>query len=108
MIGDKFFMSTPTKNYTYTSIWMIASKCEDRWVLLSHGSKINVKARYDEMTQKYTDAGLYNEVNDLYLFDVTSFGIVEINKAIEITNYVGHLVNADKLLEHAKQILKYL
>ena len=79
------------------SVWMIASKSYNGWYIVSHGSEDRIRSKYNEMTKVFIGAGLKEEADCLYVFDSTLFGVEEINKCLEITNYIGNLVESDIL-----------
>ena len=91
---------------TSSSVWMIASTLEKgRWILLSHGPEKNVKAKYDKMIKAYIEAGLDQEVEDMYLLNASDFPLEDINKCIENSGYISTLINADIFCNKAKQLL---
>jgi hypothetical protein len=88
------------------SVWMIASRMSpNRWVIISHGPEDKVKTKYDEMVKAFSEAGFHHEIDDMYLLDASDFNIEEINKCIEITNYIGYLIEADIFCNKAKELL---
>lgn len=101
----EFSYNVNGETVTSDSVWMMASKMGTRWVLLSHGPKELVKSKYDEMVKAFKVAGFQQEIDDMYLLDASDFKIEEINKCIEITNYISYLIEADIFCNKAKQLL---
>jgi len=94
---DSFHFDIGGIHYIHESVWMIASKSYHGWFIVSHGPEVKVKDKYQKTKDTFILANLQEEADDLYLFNASQFGIEEINKCLEITNYIGNLVKADIL-----------
>ena len=83
------------KTYKSESVWVFATRILDRWILMSHGPEKEVKEKYKCYINSFVLAGYEDEIKDTYIFDISDFGIEEINKSLDITNYIGNLIKAD-------------
>lgn len=61
-------------------------------VLHMHGSVENVLAQYDRMHSVYTAGGLAEEAMELKVFRSDQIPVDELNKCLEICDYVGRMV----------------
>lgn len=100
-----FCFSFKGETFSSDSVWMIADKTCTRWTLLSHGPEEKVKNKFDEMSEAFKIAGFAEYAENLYLLDASNFSIEEINKCIEITNYIGNLIEADLFYKEVKNML---
>lgn len=69
---------------------------EDHVVMHKHGSPEGVTKWYDETRKRYIEAGLNKEARELGVI-TGKFDVVELNKILDICDYIGTFIKKNKL-----------